>query len=69
MHKKIILNILLSYVKHTNLYFNLFYSYRTGPELEVTGYSCEDHFYESDTLLHSWEVMNDLYLIHTYICP
>lgn len=31
-------------------------SYRTGPELEVTGYSCEDHFYEADTLLHSWEV-------------
>lgn len=31
-------------------------SYRTGPELEITGYSCEDHFYEADTLLHSWEV-------------
>lgn len=36
-------------------------SYRTGPELEVTGYSCEDHFYEADTLLHSWEVV-------VYIC-
>lgn len=23
----------------------------------LSGYSCEDHFYESDTLLHSWEVM------------
>jgi len=34
--------------------------YRTGPELEVTGYSCEDHFYESDTLLHSWEVLAQL---------
>lgn len=22
-----------------------------------SGYSCEDHFYESDTLLHSWEVL------------
>ena len=31
--------------------------YRTGPELEITGYSCEDHFYESDTLLHSWQVL------------
>jgi len=30
--------------------------YRTGPELEVCGYSCQDHFYEGDTLLHSWEV-------------
>lgn len=22
-----------------------------------SGYSCEDHFYESDTLFHSWEVL------------
>ena len=34
--------------------------YRTGPELEITGYSCEDHFYESDTLLHSWQVLAHL---------
>ncbi|XP_054724265.1 glutamine-dependent NAD(+) synthetase-like [Uloborus diversus] len=34
--------------------------YRTGPELEVTGYSCGDHFYESDTFLHSWEVVAEL---------
>ncbi|KAK4886603.1 hypothetical protein RN001_002874 [Aquatica leii] len=33
---------------------------RTGPELEICGYSCEDHFYESDTFLHSWEVLLDL---------
>ena len=26
-------------------------SIRVGPELEVTGYSCEDHFYEIDTIL------------------
>ncbi|XP_014207604.1 probable glutamine-dependent NAD(+) synthetase isoform X2 [Copidosoma floridanum] len=32
-------------------------TYRSGPELEVSGYSCEDHFYESDTLLHCWEVV------------
>ncbi|KAK9303387.1 hypothetical protein QLX08_004883 [Tetragonisca angustula] len=32
-------------------------TYRSGPELEISGYSCEDHFYESDTLLHSWEVI------------
>ncbi|XP_043526132.1 glutamine-dependent NAD(+) synthetase [Frieseomelitta varia] len=32
-------------------------TYRSGPELEISGYSCEDHFYESDTLLHSWEVL------------
>lgn len=35
-------------------------TFRTGPELEITGYSCEDHFYESDTFLHSWEVLLDL---------
>ena len=29
--------------------------YRLGPELEITGYACEDHFLELDTLLHSWE--------------
>ncbi len=31
--------------------------YRLGPELEVTGYSCEDHFLEQDTLWHSWEAL------------
>ncbi|MCJ1447106.1 MAG: glutamine-dependent NAD(+) synthetase [Stictis urceolatum] len=30
---------------------------RTGPELEVTGYGCLDHFKESDTFLHSWEML------------
>ncbi|GAM22828.1 hypothetical protein SAMD00019534_060030 [Acytostelium subglobosum LB1] len=28
---------------------------RLGPELEITGYGCEDHFYEQDTHLHSWQ--------------
>lgn len=31
--------------------------YRLGPELEVPGYSCEDHFYEEDTTTHSYEVL------------
>lgn len=35
-------------------------SFRTGPELEICGYSCEDHFHESDTYLHSWEVLKEL---------
>ncbi|CAG8500619.1 2043_t:CDS:10 [Paraglomus occultum] len=30
---------------------------RVGPELEITGYGCFDHFLEGDTYLHSWEVM------------
>jgi NAD+ synthase (glutamine-hydrolysing) len=29
--------------------------FRTGPELELSGYGCEDHFLESDTIRHSWE--------------
>ena len=29
--------------------------YRLGPELEVPGYGCEDHFNERDTEVHSWE--------------
>lgn len=35
-------------------------TFRTGPELEICGYNCEDHFYESDTFLHSWEVLAEL---------
>ncbi|GLH10757.1 hypothetical protein R5R35_012406 [Gryllus longicercus] len=34
--------------------------FRSGPELEICGYSCEDHFYESDTLLHCWEVLVEI---------
>ena len=29
--------------------------YRIGPELEVPGYSCEDAFYEQDTITHSMD--------------
>jgi len=29
-------------------------TFRTGPELEITGYGCEDSFLENDTFLHSW---------------
>jgi len=28
--------------------------YRVGPELELPGYGCEDHFLELDTVEHSW---------------
>jgi NAD+ synthase (glutamine-hydrolysing) len=30
---------------------------RVGPELEVTGYSCEDHFLEPDTVHHAWQTV------------
>ncbi|KAJ1655688.1 glutamine-dependent NAD(+) synthetase [Dispira simplex] len=33
---------------------------RTGPELEITGYGCQDHFYEIDTYHHSWEVLAEI---------
>ncbi|CCM00736.1 uncharacterized protein FIBRA_02776 [Fibroporia radiculosa] len=33
---------------------------RVGPELEVTGYGCQDHFLEGDTALHSWEVLSKI---------
>ncbi|QLG71984.1 hypothetical protein HG535_0C03370 [Zygotorulaspora mrakii] len=29
---------------------------RVGPELEITGYGCLDHFLEGDVTLHSWEM-------------
>jgi len=35
-------------------------TYRLGPELEITGYSCEDHFLELDTIKHSWEVLAEI---------
>ncbi|KAK9820653.1 hypothetical protein WJX81_008191 [Elliptochloris bilobata] len=34
--------------------------YRVGPELEVPGYGCEDHFQELDTIQHSWECLAEL---------
>eukprot|EP00047_Mylnosiga_fluctuans_P012117 m.24499 g.24499 ORF g.24499 m.24499 type:complete len:713 (+) comp4024_c0_seq2:1253-3391(+) len=35
-------------------------SLRIGPELEISGYGCNDHFSEIDTFLHSWEVLKDV---------
>ena len=35
-------------------------SYRLGPELELCGYGCEDHFLESDTYTHCWESLAEL---------
>lgn len=35
-------------------------SYRLGPELEISGYGCNDHFYENDTFDHSWELLSML---------
>ena len=46
-------------------------SYRLGPELEIPGYGCEDHFYEGDTLLHSWQALAELLrgdLTHGILC-
>ena len=34
--------------------------YRCGPELEVSGYGCEDHFHEGDTILHCWQSIASL---------
>ncbi|KAI9270615.1 hypothetical protein BDA99DRAFT_502273 [Phascolomyces articulosus] len=33
---------------------------RVGPELEISGYGCYDHYLESDTYLHSWEVLAEI---------
>ncbi|GAB2216189.1 hypothetical protein Droror1_Dr00023959 [Drosera rotundifolia] len=35
---------------------------RLGPELEITGYGCEDHFLELDTVSHAWECLKDILL-------
>jgi len=36
-------------------------SYRLGPELEMCGYGCEDHFLELDTFEHCWESLASLF--------
>uniref|UniRef100_UPI00358E7556 glutamine-dependent NAD(+) synthetase isoform X2 n=1 Tax=Myxine glutinosa TaxID=7769 RepID=UPI00358E7556 len=36
--------------------------YRLGPELEICGYGCGDHFFENDTCLHSFQVLAELLL-------
>ncbi|KAJ3703849.1 hypothetical protein LUZ61_007554 [Rhynchospora tenuis] len=33
---------------------------RIGPELEITGYGCEDHFLEEDTVKHAWECLAEI---------
>ena len=33
---------------------------RVGPELEITGYGCLDHFLENDVCLHSWEMYGQI---------
>ncbi|KAL0802020.1 hypothetical protein Bca101_057196 [Brassica carinata] len=35
---------------------------RLGPELEVTGYGCEEHFLELDTITHAWEYLKEFLL-------
>ncbi|XP_051885147.1 glutamine-dependent NAD(+) synthetase isoform X2 [Pristis pectinata] len=34
--------------------------YRIGPELEICGYGCGDHYLESDTVLHSFQMLAEL---------
>ena len=39
---------------------------RLGPELELSGYGCEDHFLEPDTVRHCWEAL--AHIIDTGVC-
>jgi NAD+ synthase (glutamine-hydrolysing) len=47
-------------------------TYRLGPELEICGYGCEDHFFELDTVRHSWqtlaEILRDKDLTKNILC-
>jgi len=43
-------NIIASIIKAKDLGAKLW----IGPELEIPGYMCEDHFLEPDTVRHSW---------------
>ena len=46
--------------------------YRIGPELEICGYGCEDHFLEQDTFLHCEQslakILEDPELTHNILC-
>eukprot|EP00918_Siedleckia_nematoides_P099009 GHVU01216650.1.p1 GENE.GHVU01216650.1~~GHVU01216650.1.p1 ORF type:complete len:726 (+),score=95.58 GHVU01216650.1:506-2683(+) len=33
-------------------------AFRCGPELELCGYGCDDHFFEADTYDHCWESLS-----------
>ena len=33
---------------------------RVGPELEITGYGCQDHFLEQDTFMHAWQSLANI---------
>jgi len=35
-------------------------NYRLGPELEICGYGCEDHYFEMDTFEHCWDSLVEL---------
>ena len=35
-------------------------AYRLGPELEISGYGCEDHFFEIDTVRHCWDTLAEI---------
>jgi NAD+ synthase (glutamine-hydrolysing) len=37
-------------------------TFRLGPELELCGYGCNDHFFEPDTVMHCFEVLKELLL-------
>lgn len=40
--------------------------YRLGPELELCGYGCEDHFLEHDTFLHCDQSLAALLSVSTW---
>lgn len=41
--------------------------YRLGPELELCGYGCEDHFLEHDTFLHCDQSLASLLSVSTVV--
>ncbi|CAI5936085.1 unnamed protein product [Closterium sp. NIES-65] len=44
-------------------------SYRIGPELEITGYGCEDHFLEHDTCQHAYATLSIPLTESRHPCP
>lgn len=49
---------ILESIRQAKLEYNA--KVRVGPELEITGISCGEHFLEPDTIYHSWESLTGI---------
>ena len=49
-----------AFVSIAKLRIRAYLPMQLGPELELPGYGCEDHFQELDTVEHCWECISGI---------